>query len=236
MPIVLGCTLLIAVGCNSLPPGDVARLMPQAAATSTQPAQGATPRIVLIRGWRDLWSDGVDRLADRLRTEGLSPAVFKESQWQAVGDALLAGRGDPAPVVLIGFSYGADDVIAISDRLGRVGRSVELLVLIDPVTPGDIPANVARCVNFHQSNGAWDIFPWLRGVPVRDSPSRTKAGRVSQNIDLRARPDLLTPDTSHKTIAGNAKVHEAIVSEVVRLSRRDDPQRVSKKTLQASSK
>ena len=73
------------------------------------------------------------------------------------------------PIVLIGFSYGADDVILIARQLNEKQLPVDLLITIDPVTPAKIPSNVKRCVNFYEPNGIWDIFPWLRGVPVEGS-------------------------------------------------------------------
>jgi hypothetical protein len=196
-------------GCNGLPPGDVRHL-------SVAPDRGPSP-VVLIRGWRDLWSDGIDGLGEELRATGIDAAVFKESQARDVGDSLVAdaraGRA-AGPVILIGFSYGADDVIQISQRLNDAGRAVDLLVLIDPVTPGQIPLSVRRCVNYYQSNGAWDALPWLRGVPVHVAEG-TPSDRLT-NIDIRSRADLVGPDTSHKTMAGNAKLHAAIIAEVSR--------------------
>jgi hypothetical protein len=79
------------------------------------------------------------------------------------------------------------------------------------VTPADVPTNVMRCVSFYEPNGFWDIFPWLRGVPLTADPG----GHV-ENTNIRARPDLDEPDTSHGTIAANEKVHRAIIALVGR--------------------
>jgi pimeloyl-ACP methyl ester carboxylesterase len=204
--------LATLAGCNSLPPGDVHHI---------EFAPGwAPPPVVLIRGWRDLWSDGIDGLAAELRTTGINAAVFKESQARDVGDSLVAdaraGRA-AGPVILVGFSYGADDVIQIAQRLNDAGRAVDLLVLIDPVTPRPIPSSVRRCVNYYQSNGMWDAFPWLRGVPARVADG-TPSERLT-NIDIRSRADLVEAGTSHRTMAGNAKLHAAIIAEVSRACR-----------------
>jgi pimeloyl-ACP methyl ester carboxylesterase len=217
---------LVLVGCNALPPGEVSAihaLAPTPAASPATAADNAAPPVILLRGWRDLWSDGIDVLAEKLRAEGIEAAVFKQSQSGEVGDALLArakaggfgrandGGGGRPPFVLIGFSFGADDSIRTAARLNEVGCPVDLLVLIDPVTPPPIPPNVRRCANFYQSNGAWDVFPWLRGVPVETDPADPR--RVT-NVDLRDRPDLLEPGTAHRTIAANPKLHAAVVAEV----------------------
>ncbi len=211
-PLAVCALLLLAAGCNSLTAGDVQ-------AIKTAPASEESPMpVILIRGWRDLYSDGIDRLADSLRKEGIPAQVYKESQWQEVSDVLMSrwkGERLAGPIILVGFSYGADDVIEISRRLAKENRAVRLLVLIDPVTPGYVPF-VRRCVNFYQPNGVWDVFPWLRGVPVEHDPKALQGSIPAglENINVRERTDLNASDMSHKTIAGNGKIHAAIVEEV----------------------
>jgi pimeloyl-ACP methyl ester carboxylesterase len=178
--ILLASTL---AGCARLAPGQFA---------------ANAPEVYLVRGYLDWYSTGIDQLTTELKSDGQSAAAFREEQWADVADHLSAHPQQP--LMLIGFSYGADDVIRIARRLNDVHQPVELLITIDPVTPADIPPNVKRCVNFYQPNGFWDLFPWLRGVPVSKG----------ENINIRARPDLIEPNTSHATIAGNEKVHTAI--------------------------
>jgi hypothetical protein len=133
------------------------------------------------------------------------------------------GRGNADPLVLVGFSFGADEAIRIARRLEEARVPVALLVTLDPVTPPPVPANVLCGRNFYQSNGVWDALPWLRGVPVKPEEAGPdekpdaggRAARVA-NLNLRERPDLSEGATGHHTIAGNRKVHEAIVQEVLR--------------------
>lgn len=160
-----------------------------------------------MRGWRDLWSHGIDTLADELRGEGLDARTYRAAQWRELAEAIEKSKSTE-PLVLIGFSYGADDVIKVSRRLHR---PVDLLIVIDPVTPPTVPANVRRCYDFYETNGVWDVFPWLRGIPLRsDSPANLT------NVNLRkARPDLIEPDTSHSTIAANPKLHHEIRMKVL---------------------
>ncbi len=185
---------LVSTGCARLEPGTVSKLD-----TPPQP-------VILIRGYLDWYSTGIDTLATEIRTTGIPVETFRDEQWGDVADRIIAGR--PAgPVRLIGFSYGADDVVLIARRLAEKGIPVQLLVTIDPVTPADVPPNVSRCVDFYEPNGFWDIFPWLRGIPLHAERPETKI----ENIDIRARPDLVVPDTSHATVAANPNVHKAIL-------------------------
>ncbi len=194
--------LCLLMGCARLPAGDVSEL-----------SHPSHPNVILVRGFLDWYSTGIDQLATELRAAGVPCLVYREDQWRQVAEQL--SQHPQQPTVLIGFSYGADDVILIARQLSEAKKSVDLLITIDPVTPADIPPNTRRCCDFYQSNGFWDIFPWLRGTPVNGS------GAI-ENINLRNRPDLLEPGTSHATIAANPKLHAAIgrlVLETIHRSR-----------------
>src|SRR4051794_12937606 len=202
---------VITTGCSSLPAGPLDAV----GAPSNLPRRG---NVYLVRGWNGLWSEGIDTLAAELQSNGVEAHVYQQSQAAALGDALLArerGR-DPAgrePLVLIGFSFGADESIRAARKLAAGGVPVDLLVTLDPVTPPAIPANVRACQNFYQSNGAWDALPWLRGVPVRGEGEAP--GTAVTNSNLRERPDLLEANTGHSTIAANRKLHSLIVEQVL---------------------
>jgi hypothetical protein len=191
-------SIVILSGCSRLSPGSVQAINPQ-------------PQICLVRGFLDWYSVGIDRLTEELRSTGIPAHAYREEQWTDLADALLANQ--PSRIVLIGFSYGADDVISISRRLDEHHLLVELLITIDPVTPDAVPPNVMHCVNFYEPNGFWDLFPWLRGVPLHRE-SNNSAGL--ENIDVRRRLDLVEANTSHGTIAANEKVHRAIIDLVLR--------------------
>lgn len=206
---------VMCAGCHALAPGDVAVLRP----VSNGVREG---NVCLIRGWRDLYSEGMDRLAGELRERGVAAEVFREVQWTDLAGALkqqYAINTDHDPLVLIGFSYGADDALWVADELQKRGLAVDLLITIDPVTPPPVPANVVACFNYFETNGPWDAFPWLRGVPLK----AVGVGRLV-NVDIRrTRRDLLEPDTSHSNIAANPKLHREIVARVLDVCR---PRRV----------
>lgn len=200
--------VIFAAGCQPLPPGSLS-------AVRTVGPRGPIERVYLIRGWRDLWSRGIDELAGELERRGVAATVFRAEQWRDLAATLRQRYPTSGPdhLILIGFSYGADDVLRVSEELEQAGVAVDLAVTIDPVTPPSVPINVRRCYNLFQTNGVWDVFPWLRGIPLR--PRVVGSGALI-NVDLRKdRPDLLEPDTSHANIAANAKVHQEIVKQVL---------------------
>ena len=185
-------------GCHPLPPGDLNAVARPS--TSSRPG-----RVYLIRGWRDLWSEGIDALTTELREQGIDAHTYQTAQWRDIAHAINHSVIPAAePLVLIGFSYGADDALEISRQLNR---QVDLVIAIDPVTPPSVPSNIKRCIDFYETNGVWDVFPWLRGIPLKSENTQNLL-----NVDMRAqRPDLVEPGTSHSTIAGNEKLHREIV-------------------------
>jgi pimeloyl-ACP methyl ester carboxylesterase len=191
---------IFLTGCHPLPPGDIS-------AVARPAGVSRVGRVYLIRGWRDLWSEGIDKLAGELRERGVDAQAYRAAQWRDLADA-IEKTSSSEPLVLIGFSYGADDAIEISRKLHR---PVDLVIAVDPVTPPVVPANVRRCYDYYQTNGVWDVFPWLRGIPLRSED----ASKLT-NVDLRkARPDLVEADTSHSTIAADPKLHREFVGKVL---------------------
>lgn len=203
--------VICAGGCQPLPAGSLAEVR----AVSDRPRIG---NVYLIRGWRDAYSAGVDQLAAELRQAGVAAHVYRHAQWQALAGALeqaYATNADHEPLVLIGFSYGADDALRVCDAMFRRGLPVNLVITIDPVTPLAVPGNVVACYNYYQTNGVWDVFPWFRGVPLAAAGD----GRLV-NVDLRkSRPDLVEPSTAHSTIAASPGLHREIIARVLEICR-----------------
>lgn len=215
--VAIAWILATSCGCNTLPVGRVD-------AISRPPSPGMRGTVCLLRGWRGLWSGGMDELAAELRSHGINAVVFRDEQWKAVARGIArreVGQPGHSPVVVIGFSFGADDAIRAARLMQEEGVAVDLLVTIDPVTPPPIPPNVKRAVNYYQSNGFCDIFPWLRGVAVRRDEARWSARSRSSVDDLRNynlrdnRKDLLLPDTSHSTVMSNVPLRREIVRQVI---------------------
>jgi hypothetical protein len=212
-----GCPILawlcagswLAGGCTTMTPGRIDRVQPQ----SDRPIAG---NVYLLRGWIGIFSYGINRLGEELDEAGIRVTVYQDDQWETLANAIqkqyMLARS-PEPLVLIGHSYGADDVLRISRQLTAAGVAVDLVVTLDPVSPPDVPAGVKRCYNLYQSNGAWDKVPMFRGVPLKLAVgSRARL----QNADVRTdRLDLLEPGTNHFNIEKKGKIHEEVLRQVL---------------------
>lgn len=208
----LSIVLFLAAGCHPLAPGSLDRVQPIAAKRNVG-------TVYLIRGWRDLYSEGIDQLANELEDANVNAPAYRASQWRDLSSAIAqrySRAAQPEPLILIGFSYGADDVLRIAHDLQSKNIPIDLAITIDPVTPPTVPANVKHCINYYESNGVWDIFPWLRGIPLKGEPSGTNL--LNQNLRTD-RKDLLEPNTSHAAIAANPKLHREIVRRILEVCR-----------------
>jgi pimeloyl-ACP methyl ester carboxylesterase len=197
---------LAVAGCSAMTPGKL---------DAVQPVTMDAPRVgnaFLLRGFIGVFSTGIDRLGTEVNAAGVHGEVFQCDQWSALADQIALrfhGHPEAEPLVLIGHSYGADDAINIARKLDEANIPVALLVTLDPVTPMPVPKNVRLCVDLYQSNGIWDNFPWLRGIPLQQEPG--SPGKLL-NANIRTnRTDLLDPDVNHFNIEKKQKIHDEVL-------------------------
>jgi hypothetical protein len=196
---------LLLAGCQYLTPGKLSSVQ----TTSLHPRAG---NVYLIRGWIGVFSAGIDSIGDKLTDNGVRAVVYQDDQWRSLAHRIAKeyqGQNSAEPLVLVGHSYGADDVVRVARQLDNAHVPVDLLVTLDPVTPPQVPPNVRHCVNLYQSNGVFDYLPFLRGVPLK---SQAKVPDQIVNGNLRGdRKDLLEPFTNHFNIEKKHKVQQEVV-------------------------
>jgi alpha-beta hydrolase superfamily lysophospholipase len=123
--------------------------------------------VYLLRGLMNIFSLGMDTLADELNRRGVYATVNNYSEWQSLADkaAVNYKAGKEDPIILIGHSLGADAVMEMAAYLNRKGIPVALVVPFDGTGSFSTPANVGRLVNLTQRKYAymapWAWFSWL---------------------------------------------------------------------------
>ena len=103
---------------------------------TAQPIAGtaqARPHVYLLRGLMNIFSLGMDSLAEELSKRGVYATVSNHSEWQSLADqaasAYKARKEDP--IILIGHSLGADAVMQMAAYLNRKNIPVALVVPFD---------------------------------------------------------------------------------------------------------
>ena len=163
-------------------------------------ALAAEPRVLLLRGWLNLFSAGLDRLADELRARGIKAEVRRHLYWTTAVTDIPRDRaaGNVGPLILVGHSQGGNDAIEIARALQISHVPVDLVVTLAPYGPKPVPANVRRAINYYQAGG------W--GSPLTPEPGFR--GKLS-NFDLAGDPTIF-----HFNIDNSDKIHAEILGEI----------------------
>ncbi len=113
--------------------------------------------VYLFRGLLNVFSLGMDELADKIRATGVAATVYNHTEWEDVANQIVANykNGNHAPVILIGHSLGADAVMFMAANLGKRGVPVALVVPFDGTQTLVAPSNVARVINLTQRDYAY---------------------------------------------------------------------------------
>lgn len=175
--------------------------------------QATADRVYMLRGWANVFSMGLDTMAEKLNGQGVSAQVWGHNQGRQVAAAILADK--PArvkPLVLVGHSQGADDLLGLAQELSKQGITVDLLITMEAPIARAVPANVKRTVNFYRPKYVLGRVPLWRGVAL--TQENASAGAL-ENINIRQRPDLNDGKTTHGTITDNSRIQQTIISEIL---------------------
>jgi hypothetical protein len=159
-----------------------------------------TPRVILLRGWFGVFSMGLDSVTDQLKAQGINAEVAGHLSWQNEVAEILRERasGRTGPLILVGHSQGANNVIDMARALESSHVTVDLLITLSPFMQNRVPLNVAKAINYYQAPG------W--GQPLEAEP-----GFRGKLINVNLADD---PTISHIGIDKSTKIQTEIVREI----------------------
>ncbi len=157
------------------------------------------PHVYLFRGLGDVFSVGMDTLADELNKRGVYATSHSHTDWKPIAEKVVLAykSGTEGPIILIGHSLGADAVMEMADYLGDRGVPVALVAPFDGTQSFPVPGNVARVINFTQRDYAY----------MRPGPGFH--GSLS-NVDLSYDHDI-----DHLNIDKSPLLHARVIDEVL---------------------
>ena len=142
-------------------------------------ATKAETRVYLLRGWFGVFSTGLDTVATELRSKGIKAETVGHLAWKTTVAKIINDHasGRSGPLVLVGHSQGANNIIDMARLLQRENIPVDLLVTLAPAGQDPIPGNVMWAINYYNSPG------W--GAPVTaDAGYRGKLTNVNLGGDF----------------------------------------------------
>jgi LysM repeat protein len=162
----------------------------------------------LVRGLAgDIYSLGMDQLADRISRRGVATTVYAVSEDAALTNDIIRQykTDEHAPIFLIGHSTGGDRIIETAERLKQAGVPVVLAFGLDPTRiADDVPSNVEVFINIYQrynpiGGGRASAGPGFRGRLI--------------NVDLREHTDIV-----HINLDKTQQIQDLVAAKVVALA------------------
>jgi pimeloyl-ACP methyl ester carboxylesterase len=188
--VALTCLLLAAsVGAGSAQTPTTATANPK-----------APDHVYLLRGAFNIFSLGMDEIADKLERYGIPATVNNYLVWESLADEAAADykAGRIRNIVLVGHSSGATAVTEMAARLGQLGVPVKLAIGLDPTSRVVASGNVARYINYYIANGMGNAV--VKGRQFNG---------VLQNVDVERNSQL-----GHFTIDKNEALQEQVIKEI----------------------
>lgn len=150
---------------------------------------------------------------NRLLDRGICPAVSHPSACTKLAEQIIDGWNEgrlTGPVVIAGYSSGADQALRLAWQLGQQDVTVDKLVLLEPTLARSVPCNVRSCFNIYKGQPWGYELPWLRGYAVSaESPETDLFNYNLRDDDGRFRGE------NHFTLSANRDVQELMVDEIV---------------------
>jgi pimeloyl-ACP methyl ester carboxylesterase len=169
------------------------------AAQATAPSR-SQDHVFLLRGAFNIFSLGMDEIADKLRRQGVNTTVSNYLAWSSLADEAAAEykSGRVRTIILVGHSSGATAVTEMAARLGQLGVPVKLAIGFDPTSRMTASGHVDRYINYYIPHGMGNAVD--RG--------RQFSG-VVQNIDVEKDSAI-----SHFNIDKNRALQEQVLREI----------------------
>lgn len=158
--------------------------------------------VYLFRGLANIFSLGMNTLAEELNERGVVTTVKNHSHALRLADELAKKYKTDAsvpPIIIIGHSLGANVALTMSARLAEKDVPVRLVVLFDATVPHRVPPNVQEVLNLHKPSSV--------GVAVAGAPG------FKGIIDNQDVSDI--PGVGHISIDKSKKLHAEVIEKVM---------------------
>jgi hypothetical protein len=171
------------------------------------------PNVVIFRAMAGYYPY-LGEFEERMLEEGVCPTVALPAAHRQIAERIIAARNNGrlnGPLVIVGYSTGADKALLVSRRLGECGITVDKLVLLEASAHGCVPGNVTECVNIYKSQAGTEFFPFFRGCTVVAESADTRL----VNYNVRDYNDGRYDWDNHFTLTFNPYVREMMFDEVM---------------------
>ena len=172
---------------------------PAAAAANDKPSGKGI--VYLLRGGANIFSTGMDEIAEKLVDRGVDARSTGHSSWMEVArEARERYQKKRQPIVIVGHSFGANAAILMANDLAKHDVPVALVVTFDPTAALQVPPNVKWLVNFYSST--------VQGMNLQVQPSPHFKGKL-ENIEQ--------PDVGHLELDNDVRLHDRTIGFILKV-------------------
>jgi len=190
---------------RSLKAAAVALLLLALPVSTTESHAAPTPgaggaHVYLLRGVLNIFSLGLDGIAEKLEAQGVPVTVINYLGWASLADEVAADyrSGRVKTIILVGHSSGATVLPDMVERLSQQGAPVKLAIGLDSVFRTSLSGRVGRYVNYYVGNG--------NGEPV--APTKQLHGTL-ENVNVSN-----VPGVGHLTIEKSEIMQRRVISDI----------------------
>ncbi len=107
-------------------------------ATNLVASPAMSEEVYMIRGFLNVFSDGMNQMTRQLRTKGIRAKALSNGNWSSVAEDIIRrskSKKVSYPIVIVGHSLGGVEAARFANTLGRAGVKTDLLIGLDPGFP-----------------------------------------------------------------------------------------------------
>jgi hypothetical protein len=125
--------------------------------------------VYLIRGGFDIFSVGMNDMANELKAKGINASAHSIMAWKGIADDIIkrskVKKGVSYPIIFLGHSLGADAAPEFADYLGRNGVAVDLVIGFDATARRVFGKGAKKVINYRSSSvGIYVKGPGFKGT------------------------------------------------------------------------
>lgn len=162
-------------------------------------AANSRVHVFFVRGLLNVFSLGLDEIANKLNQKGIKTTVANHVFWSAMVDEAVQEykSGQVRTIILVGHSLGATVLPDMVELLSENGVPVKLAIGLDSILSTTLSGKVGRYINFYVADGA--------GTPVKRG--KKLRGKLD-NIGVEK------PGLGHMTIDKNAEMQRKVINAI----------------------
>lgn len=127
-------------------------------ATSFVAIPAKAEEVYMIRGFLNVFSDGMNQMTKQLRRQGIRAKAISNGDWSSIANDIIKRSKQKKvsyPIVIVGHSLGGVEAARFANALGQAGVKTDLLIGLDPgfPQPPALTKGAVQVVNYKIPSG-----------------------------------------------------------------------------------